>query len=250
MPSNAQIIFTAGSLPEGFCPEDEQARLNGYIAQLSGTLPGTFTAWNVGNTTPTADNQDKPWLRLTTTGAPDRVYTYAAGAWVAPHPIPPGSAGVGNFICMWRGSLADLETYDGGSAGTVTPTSGPFWAEVTEMQNKSPWGVGSIAFTGGTLTVNVRGTAGAIEHALRIDQMPSHNHVGSGYDRILLRDGLATVGTTDNIDPSGSEPNLASSLVMPKTGGDATGTTVPFGLLQPVYGVYFIQRTSRIYYKI
>lgn len=242
MPNNPQIIFTVGSLPPGFCPTSEQERVNGYIAQLSGVFPGTLNTFNFGNGLPTADNQDKPWIRTTSTGAFDRIFTFSGGAWISPHPSPAAVGGIGNEVRMWRGLLADLDTYDGGLAGAVTATTGPFWTEVTEMRFKSPFGVGSGAIHGGTLAVAVKGAAGAIEHAIGLTEMPSHTHA----TKIPLM--APAGGTIHGVTTAGSTSD--ESYTSDPTGGDAAKVTVPMSLLHPVYGIYFIQRTARVFYKI
>lgn len=146
MPQDAQITFVSQTLPEGVCPINEQERFNLYAAFLSGFLPGNFSSFNFGNSQPTVDNQDKPWIRTNADGTLDGLYVFANGAWLSPYPISAGPNGVRWF---WADTVAALETFEGGSAGVVTPVTGPFWEVDTAFAGKIPRG------PDGTVAVNV-----------------------------------------------------------------------------------------------
>lgn len=161
MSQDAQIIFEAGVLPEGVCPQNEQERFNLFVQFLSGFLPGNFTAWNIGTTTPTVDNQDKPWLKLNADGSMVRSFTYSSGVWNAPYTFP---AGPNNLRMLWAGALVDLDTFDGGSAGAVTAFTGPFWEKDANFDDRLGVGAGALAvntntdaFTAAAGTTEMRG---------------------------------------------------------------------------------------------
>src|SRR6185503_15587642 len=88
MPSNAQVVFTPGTLLPGYCFTTWQQLYLDMIAQLTGYLPGNFSTFNYGNTTPPVDDQDKPWIRTNVDGSLDRLYVFFSGVWASPHPSP------------------------------------------------------------------------------------------------------------------------------------------------------------------
>lgn len=102
---------------------------------MSVTAQGDF--FNFGADQPTVDNQDKPWIKTDASGNLIGIFTFASGAWTRPHPIPAGPNG---FVAMWAGDLADLDTFDGGTAGAVSATSGPFWTYLSDFDDKIPRG--------------------------------------------------------------------------------------------------------------
>lgn len=137
MPENAQITFQAGSIPEGVCPSTEQQRFNLFVTFLSGFLPGTYSTRNVGTTEPVVDDRDKLWDKLSADGSLVRSYAFSNGVWNAPYTFP---AGPNALRLLWAGALADLDTFDGGSAGAVTAFSGPFWESDVTFDDKVPRG--------------------------------------------------------------------------------------------------------------
>lgn len=162
MPQDAQITFVSQTLPEGVCPINEQERFNLYAAFLSGFLPGNFSSFNLGNSQPTVDNQDKPWIRTNADGTFDAIYVFANGAWLSPYPTAAGPNGV---RWLYADTEVSLETFDGGSAGAVTSTTGPFWQADHDWDDKLPRGVGTVALntnanelsSGASITDQVRG---------------------------------------------------------------------------------------------
>lgn len=161
MPEDAQITFQAGELPEGICFQSEQERFNTFVTFLSGFLPGDFTAWNIGTSQPTVDNNDKPWLKLNSDGSWERVYTFRSGAWVAPY-WPPASSAI---RMLWSDTEAALQTFDGGTVAAVSPTTGPFWERDSNFDDRLAVGAGALAvntntdaFTAAAGTTEMRGT--------------------------------------------------------------------------------------------
>jgi len=139
------VQLTPPILPEGVCFANEQERANSFFELASAQISGEFTSWNVGTSTPTVDNQDKPWLKLNSDGSPEGSYAFSSGAWVRPYPVPPGPNAV---RWLWTSDQATLDTFDGGSAGAVTNTTGPFWTIDTDFADKIPIGAGTVAAVG------------------------------------------------------------------------------------------------------
>lgn len=232
MSANVQLI--PGTLPPGFCPTSEQERYNLYFLLATGLLPGNYSTFNFGDSTPGVDDQDKPWIR-TIGGKLDGLYSFFNGGWYRPHEIPAGSTG---FVCLWEGAAADIATYDGGDNVAVTDYSGPFWEIITTWAAKMPIGVGTLP--GGTV-VNVGDTGGSDEQTLALTNMPPHRHTVPANTLIIVGSGGGgTAGST-------FKNNDGTENLMNLTGGNSDGTTEPFDIMPPYRGVYFIRRTARIY---
>ncbi|HEU4344055.1 MAG TPA: hypothetical protein VFU31_21075 [Candidatus Binatia bacterium] len=137
------IVIQIPPLPAGFCLSP--VAVHNLLTQITGELPGEFTVWNVGPNEPSVENRSKPWLKIdSSTGVWTGIFSYspAFGLWLQPHwhnGVPPF-----NERRLFVGSLTDLETYDGGSPGTVSDVTGPFWERATEFDNKWPLGVGTL----------------------------------------------------------------------------------------------------------
>lgn len=234
MSSNA-IALTPTSLPEGICFANEQSRLNAYTAAIAASYGGS-AGFNVGNSTPSVDSQGLPWARTNVDGSLDRIYTFFGGQWRAPHYTPPGS------IMLYMGTLADLDTFDGGSAGTVTLYAGPFWAEVTEARFRAPMGPGTSP--DGTVLA-VGGTTGTEKVTLVKDNIPAHQHDFPDSITGLFRGWNAGSSNHGNSwkspDYIGTETNTVKENVT---------TTAKFSVLSPVIGTYLIRRTARQFYVI
>jgi hypothetical protein len=141
MPENAEITFIPPSIPEGLCFKSNQELINYLAFNLRGFLPGNFSTVNFGSSEPTVENRDKPWDKVFADGRPDRIYHYYNGKWVAPHWAPAS----GKMLVQWTGTPTELETFEGGTAGTISDTTGPFWTIETAFVDKIPIGVGPIA---------------------------------------------------------------------------------------------------------
>lgn len=137
MAQDAQINLIPGSLPEAFCPQTEQERLNAYAEYLSAELPGEYSTFVKSSSQPGVDQQNLPWIQTNADGSIVGIFTFSNGAWVRPHPIPAGPNG---FRAMWSGDLADLDLYEGGDAGAITATTGAFWELDSGFDDKIPRG--------------------------------------------------------------------------------------------------------------
>lgn len=229
------IAIHAKSLPSGFCPTTEQARLNAYASALVGVTTTAVELFVVDSATPAISS--KVWIRLNSDGSIDRPYKVVDGAWKSRHPLQPGS------IMLWRGAQADIANIDGGIAGTATIDTGPFWKEITEAIGRtavhpdpSRTLLQNQTVTGGGSAVIVGSTGGEERHTLAATEIP--NHVHSLF--------------TANIN-TGS--GTAAGVIATSGNSFATGnpTTSPIGQahqnMQPFIGMYYVERTTRIFYR-
>jgi len=233
MPDSTPVTLIPGTLPSGYCFISWQGVFNDFFSLGTAFLPGQYRTFNYGDSEPTADDRDKPWLHLNPDGSPDRWFVYFSGAWVWPHEIPANS----DERRIWVGSSVDLQTYDGGSAGAVSATTGPFWEVDTDFEGKVPVGAGTLQPSGAV--VGVGDTGGVDEVELVTNQIPSHSHstpnafsgqIGNGASAMI---GFA--GTGPEVSPVG---NVSTT----STGGGQAHTNMP-----PYSVVLFIKRTARVY---
>lgn len=261
MPTDAQIVFTAGMLPQGYCWTTPQQFNEDIVAILQGILPGNFNTFNFGPSKPAPEDQDKPWIRTDNSGNFDRVYTFN-GVWVSPNQNPPATA----FRTMWVGNEANLWAIDGGDGsdpGTSPPTdtTGAMWQVDTAFAFRIPIGVGTnpIAYPPNVATaITVGATTGAEKHTISADELPAHKHLEA-----MIVGSVATGSdldkTWENIAGSESYPTTQelvqatgsthSSLVHPYTKVNTTNGYAA-SVLPPVIGVYVVKRTVRIYYTV
>lgn len=227
--------MTPTTLPEGACYDTEQERHNEFAEHLIGTLPGTYGAVNTGSDAPEANDRGNPWARTNADGSPDGVYHFYNGSWKRKHPLDPG------LIMMWAGSSASVDTIDGGTAGTATVDSGPFWEIVTAMAAKFPVGVGT--FASGT-AVAVAGTGGEDRVTLETKHLPeSLGRFGTDVEKALGRKNAGGVAL------GGSGP--WNFLDLPDfIKGGTTDTDKSHNNLVPYYGIFFIKRSIRQNYSI
>lgn len=130
----SEVSLIPGTIPLGFCPASEQERLNMYAALLTADVSSDVAV--ISTTTPSVDDQDKFWVRKNADGSYEGIYTFSAGAWVRPYEVPASSS----VRWLWVGAEVDLETFDGGSAGAVTATTGPFWEADHDFDDVIPRG--------------------------------------------------------------------------------------------------------------
>jgi hypothetical protein len=228
------LTVRTNPIPEGFCftgfgPGGNWLDL---IALLYVRFPSDLTLFNFGSTTPSADKRDRPWIRTNSDGTPDQLYVYAMGSWLAKHQMPTG------IVCMYDGTEASIDTFDGGEAGAVTSISGPFWEKVSDMDGRFPVGPGEL--TPSTTVLAVGDTGGEDEHVLTSAEMPEHVHVVPG---------SVTPQGNGDFDVTGGTGG--SPAVYPGTSNsEPTGDDDPHNNLPPYRAIWFIRRSSRIYRRI
>lgn len=240
MPADAELTIAAATLPEGTCYQSEQARLEGFANAISATLPGNYSTVNTGSSTPAVDDRDKPWERTNVDGSPDGVYHYYDGSWKRKHPLDPG------LIMMWLGSAVAIDSIDGGSSGAVTPSSGPFWEIVSSLAAKFPVGVGTFESGASPSASTVGATGGEDRVTLETKHLPEVlGRLGPNVDQIYcnVNGGIGTSA------PGAGSTHKGMTLADTLKGGNAD-TDKSHQNLPPFKAVYFLQRTSRIYYSI
>jgi hypothetical protein len=223
MSSPLVLPVAAGQLPSGFCPPDYQSMLNGYAAALSVTFPLSFSGVVAQSTRPS--DTTAVWLQLDTLGRPTRLYYFAQGAWLSMHTLQPG------IIMIWPTALPDFTTFDGGDANALGPSSGPMWQQFTALNAAFPIGAGTLP---STTVVPVTGTGGEEKHQLTTTELASHSHVMPGFPGGGGTGGLTTYDTL---------PGAVTSYSTQLAGGDT-----PHNNLPPYFGVYFLQRTTRLFF--
>jgi microcystin-dependent protein len=243
---STNISLTMGTLSKS-CYGDLQEHAVDLVSQMTGTVLDGSLKYIISETAPGADDRDKLWIK-TSSGAPVRQYVYYNGAWVWPHNIPAGDT----KLQIYKGSAESVATLDGGTAGAVGSSSGPFWEIDPDLSGKFPLGAGTLP--SGT-EVNSGTTGGSETVTLTSDQLPDHGHLGEAYYR-------AQAGAASGTDPSGladdtlhenaGHTTRATYNNFNKAGVITTSMTGTTGQahnnMPPYYGVYFIKRTARQYY--
>lgn len=137
------IQAVPSELGQFYCPTTWQQFYLDILARTVWKIPGEFKPFVISPTQPSVDDQDKVWFKTVSTGAPIRAFLYdPTFGWISPHPVP---AAISQFLVVWRGTQAQLDTYDGGSVGAVGPITGPFWEFDPDWADKFPIGVGPLA---------------------------------------------------------------------------------------------------------
>lgn len=226
-----QLPLIPGTIPPGMCFASDQERWNFFFQNGYAQGPD-IVGIIVSDTAPGIEFQvGYGWIK-TIGGSPGKLYTFNNGSWVSEHTVPASS----DVRQLWVGSLLDLESYDGGSAGEVTATSGPMWEEDTDFIGRSPMHPGAIPGSDPAASIAVGQDLGAGSRAFTISDMPEHQHVmkfGSGTSGSIFP--AVTTSATSIFDFS-TEPT-----------GSAT-TPTPVSMLHPVRGCYLIKRTARTHY--
>lgn len=131
MPTNQSVTLVKGTIPPGLCFSNIPELYNTFVDTTSAYVNGNYSLFNFGNSTPSADDNDKPWIRTDGDGRPDKMYVYKDGYWICKHPTPAS----GKERRVWTGTDTELLSYeaDGNSSSTATIYSGPFWEVDTTM---------------------------------------------------------------------------------------------------------------------
>lgn len=228
--SNYPLI--PGTLASNCWPSTPQALYNEMFAKGVAQVPG-LAGVVASETTPVPGDRDKVWFQLDGAGVLVRPYYFASGEWLAAHPDEPSS---GKRI-LFVGDAANIDTLDGGEAGTVSDTTGPFWEIDTEFAARFPIGVGTTA--GGT-GIAVTDKGGEDEHTLTEAEIPAHTH---GPDDTTVTAFAGVSSTTGAQDGATVANGLTNFSLTGATGGGEAHNNLP-----PYYGVYFIKRTARRYW--
>lgn len=222
-----------GTLPGGYCPASYQQLYNDFFGLGFAQAPAVQAYIWTGATPPIDFTTYPLWAPLDGAGAPMFPglfgYDTAFGGWTAKHPVPANSS----MVVLWIGTLAAIDTFDGGAAGAISAYTGPMWVVVAALAARFPVGVGTFPSGAG---VAIGATGGEEKHQLVVTELPSHNHPVT-----YSGDLITNPGGTPNLKTQGYPGGIGANTG--DTGGDVAHNNVP-----PYYGVYFIQRTLRTHY--
>lgn len=238
-----------GALPPSYCFTSWPQTLLDFANAMNAVLPGA-TFFNYGDTKPAPEYQTYPWLRTT-----DMRWYEFVGVWRSPNNYSPFDRR------LFPGTLVELETYDGGTAGTVSPTSGPMWIEDTDFQGRSPMGPGAISGADPAKTLAAAEAYGAGSHALTEAEggVGVHTHAFGKY--LSGAAGINYVGsftvpsyTGAVVQGLGSAtgPDTTANLFTLPSGSGATGVPTPtaFSVVHPVRGCYVVKPSGRQFFVV
>lgn len=255
MPNNNIVPVTGGTLPAGFCPSTYQDILNAFVALMTVNIPSTASSLQVSANKPS--DTTKPWLQLDNLGRPTRIYVFAQGAWISLHPDFPGKT------IIYTGTLPDFTQFDGGDNLAIGPYSGPMW-QVSNTQldgsgdanlsGRAPMGVGTFP---SKATIALGQQLGEDIHKLIQTELAPHFHL----EKIAINRAVKDGGSTDTSGNGGfiGPASLGGDEIFSRVVGGDPSTAPPGGVptdalghntLPPITGVYFLQRTSRLYYTV
>lgn len=199
------VVIQWGNLPEGACFQDPESYKNLIFSLLSASVSGNFSGVVISPTLPDPSQQSNLWVKTDPYGNPIGNFLFSSGQWIWPHPIAPGTG----YRMIWRGTEADLWSFDGGDgsdpiATPPTATTGAMWQIDTDFSFRFPLGMGNgntatnpVAYDGGPATTVLQGATGGEErHVLITDEEAIHRHF---------------IANTDKDTPDANAPNLSSS---------------------------------------
>jgi hypothetical protein len=123
MADTINLPVIAPTLPPGSCVDPAYVQLIGKTQVL---FPAEYGLTIKSPNEPTVEQRDFVWFKTDSiTGEITGRFTWSGlyGAWIQPH--WPNGVPTGERRLLVPGT--DVDTYDGGEAGTVTETRGPFW---------------------------------------------------------------------------------------------------------------------------
>lgn len=230
------IQISAGSLPQNVCDliASEQDRLNQYVAVMSASLQMNATGIVVQSAAP-ADHT-VAWLKLDVTSLRPLQLYYYVGNWLSLHPLVPGST------MIWTAALPDFTTFDGGDGGAPSDISGPMWEEATELRAKFPVGAGTTSAPYSTPLVQ-GATGGEEKHVLIDTELAPSNTLINFFTPNYLNGGA----DNRNILLAETDPHTGQSNYTNDAGSG--GVALGHQNMPPYLVVYFLRRSSRLFYR-
>lgn len=246
--ANLLLPILAGTLGQGECPTTLQGILNLFANNMQAVLANGRSFYNYGPDKPAPEFQPYPWLRTT-----DGRWYQFSGVWRTPN----------NYNLSerrwWAGLESDLINYDGGSAGAVTPTTGPMWVVDHDFDGRSPMGPGAVAGKSSALTVNE--DYGAAQHTLTEAEGAVGAHVHD-YGLYVGGTGAGFAGQTGTVtttpytslfigesSAASATPTTANMITLAANNG-AGVTSAAFSVVHPVRGLFCIKPSGRQYYTV
>lgn len=229
------------TVPAGLCqlPLQQQVNILFGLAQLNINALNNLL---IQADEPGVDERSDAWLRLI--GADlymERIYVFANGSWVSPHPIPASS----DYRSLWVGSTVDLQTFDGGEVGAVTATTGPMWEVDTDFAGRIFMAPGAIPDVNPAKNLAVGEDYGTGMHTLLQAELPDVNF-DLNVSQLSQTPGGSTVDGLLYQEPGTGSGNTANPTnLIVNSGGDGEAiNTIP-----PVRGIYLIRRSARTQYR-
>ncbi len=240
------LPITWGTLPAPACYATEQERLAAFSQAQNAILNATgsnviVSAVDPRTLDPTYGNGQYIWFKTSagTDYPAGTIFFMYNGSWASPHPLPPLSI---SFLPTGK-LIADIGNWDGGvSTDAITDTTGPFWAEVTELRARFAMGPDA---DGGTYPPG--GTGGSATHLQTQEELFPHAHRRNPDGNV--EDVHLPAGTPGAIagDYSGGTLAIKQYTSTDLAGGDGSHTQSAMPILPPYFGLPFIRRTSRLY---
>lgn len=261
---SANVNFTWGNLPDGFCFSTLEGFKNDIFNLLEGTVDVTGIV--IGPNTPDVSDQDKVWIKTDAAGRPVGIFLFL-GSWIWPNSRAPSS----QERIIWTGLEADLWAYDGGdgtdpSSSPPTLTTGAMWQKDAAFDFRIPMGAGTnpTTYDGNPATVLNQGDTTGDERVTLSDTEIAHRHItgrfdsdGQSYGWFPIDSAVTTItGTAERILGSGgATPGTKNTgAIESDASGDwMVSSEVQIGNtdrtahqnLPPVIGVFFGKRTAR-----
>jgi hypothetical protein len=255
MPDILPVQLIPPTFVEGYCPENIQAFANDLMSGTTVQGGVTLDTTIISETAPT--DHSKLWFKLDGSlnpfsvpgGVPLFKWSPVYAAWVLRHPA------LASVTHRWEefANLAAIDTYEGGSAGAITATTGPFWALDTNYNGRSPMSPGAINGSSPAKTLGYQENYGDGSKALTNLEIPKHTHFISSPtnegnniptdNSNYLQDGGGVGGGNENYVLTRSTVEASQA----KTSSYGTDPITPLQLVHPVRGMACIVRTARIF---
>lgn len=246
--------LTTPSLASDCYPADAQSFVNEIFDKTRGQLED-LEGVIISETAPGVDDQDKMWVRIDGNGRPTGQFTFIAGQWIWPHPVPASSSS--RILYVGAENAGGIWTYDGGDGSdpsVVSPSGvvGAMWEVDHEFDGRIPMGPGAIADIDPVKTLAVGEEYGSGVHTQTSDEVAAHSHNLTS-DSNLVENGQIKVATSGS-GSSGLLANVTGSgqaiqdLAVQTNNYSSTSGQTAMNIVPPVRGIFVIKRTARTHY--